>query len=326
MASLMILNLNQTQPQTDQISSSRTAPTASSQSPITSASKQKNTNNVQSSNSSNYERFQQSPQTPAATKTTDLRGYEKSSNTLEVKLAQPKINSNDCNKAAINTLKSSHQKNYISTTTVHILSNPEPSEPPPVTIHQQSTKDDLITKKRVKYHYKSSNTNLIPSKNRGDETINLTESLTSEDSSLSASSPPPTLSDDSPSEFDLTNMANGKPKISDHRYDDDGNIDRNSQTSEDYNQIRKSSSTASTPRSKSTITLSSNLTKSGKPKKRVSFSEDLIKVHLIPFNNYTQYVGIEQYKYQLRMMQASIDPYSYEDYDIPDENDGKIEF
>ena len=52
----------------------------------------------------------------------------------------------------------------------------------------------------------------------------------------------------------------------------------------------------------------------------------MIQVHLIPFNNYTPYVGIEQYKYQLRMMQASIDPYNYDDYDIPDENDGKLNF
>ncbi len=314
----MILNHNQTQPQTDQLNSSRPAPSVASQSSISSNSKQKTNSNVQSSNNSNYERLQQSAQTPPATKTTDLRDFEKNSNTLELKLSHAKIN-NDCNKPALNLLKSTHhnQKNYISTTTLHILSNPEPTPTLPVNARDDLTYDK--NKKRIKYHYKTiTHLNQL---DQGNEIINLTESVSSEESSVSASSPPPTLSDDSPSEFDIMNMPKKKSCIV---LDMDSNIERNSQTSDDYNLTKKNSSGTSTPRSKSTITAISNLTKTGKPKKRVSFSEDLIQVHLIPFNNYTPYVGIEQYKYQLRMMQASIDPYSYEDYDFPDENDGEL--
>ena len=96
-------------------------------------------------------------------------------------------------------------------------------------------------------------------------------------------------------------------------------------TNEIYQQVPrpKTSSKTTTPRSKSSIK-SSKIGDStvNKPKKRVSFNDDLIQVHLIPFNNYTNCLSLEQYKYQLHMMQtSSIDPYGgYEDYDIPNEN------
>lgn len=108
-------------------------------------------------------------------------------------------------------------------------------------------------------------------------------------------------------------------------YSLESNIEKTSQSSEDYIQTKSTASVQGTPRSKSNITSSSSLEAkklAGKPKKRVSFNDDLIQVHLIPFNNYTPYVNLEQYKYQLRMMQSNtIDPYSYEDYDIPSENE-----
>ena len=106
-----------------------------------------------------------------------------------------------------------------------------------------------------------------------------------------------------------------------------GNInpstDKNSHINEDYNSHnnKKSSSKSSTPRSKCTVrssTLILDRKKSSKPKKRVSFNDDLIQVHLIPFNNYQNYLNIDQYKYQLKMMQPS-DSYLYEDYEIPNE-------
>lgn len=91
--------------------------------------------------------------------------------------------------------------------------------------------------------------------------------------------------------------------------------------------LQKCTSKSSTPRSKSSIKSSKNSDKFGsggytKPKKSVSFSEDLIQVHLIPFNNYTNYLNLEDYKshaLQLMHQTTSID-YTYDDYDIPNEN------
>ncbi len=93
-------------------------------------------------------------------------------------------------------------------------------------------------------------------------------------------------------------------------------------SNEDYTQVKSSKS--STPRSKSSIKSTKTCdNKLGyiKPKKSVSFSEDLIQVHLIPFNNYTTYLNIDEYKSQLQLMHqnTSID-YTYDDYDIPNEN------
>lgn len=138
MASLMILNLSQAQSQhnkPDQRNSART-----------------------SARTESHQRVQQ--QTPPATLTISPSSKdtpEDKSTTIELKLAQAKI-CEGSNKTAINALKNVN-KNYISSTTLHLSSDEAQSQGKYNGFKTASVSslnsDGQEKKNRVKYHYKS---------------------------------------------------------------------------------------------------------------------------------------------------------------------------
>ena len=200
---------------------------------------------------------------------------------------------------------------------------PPPPPPPP-----------KEKKTRIKYHYKqeaytdrSNDSQLVSNLSTSDE-INSCESLSSS-SSLSASSPPPTLSDDSPCEYDASKLQQRGDPLQEPQLT--VKLNKTPTQLESESRIKKPSSISSSPRSKCTnMSSTSNMAtknKFDKPKKRVSFNDDLLQVHLIPFNNYQNILSVEQYKCQLRMMtqanaasNESKNYNNYEDYEMPIEN------